>query len=175
MTIEMFNRACDMLLGEEAGYVNDPNDPGGETKWGVSKRSYPNLDIKNLTREDAKTKVYKPDFWDYLELDSFPPRLAFLVFDSAVNESPFMAVYILQRALGVFADGRLGPITKGAMRIATSTAQRLSDLCTEFVARRIVEETKLSIWKVYDLGWSRRLAAQPLRALAMEAPDGRVP
>lgn len=74
---------------EDGGYTNDPKDPGGETKWGISKRAHPELDIKNLTLEQA-LGIYKKDYWDCyrsrgLDLDSVDPDYAIAVFDSGVN------------------------------------------------------------------------------------------
>ena len=48
-----FEEIIDNVLESEGGYVNDKDDPGGETNMGISKRAYPDLDIKNLTREEA--------------------------------------------------------------------------------------------------------------------------
>jgi len=71
-------------LAEEGGYVNDPRDPGGETKWGISKKSYPLLDIKNLTPETA-SNIYCKDYWLASGSDSLPWPLCAVVFDTAVN------------------------------------------------------------------------------------------
>ncbi len=79
-----FDTACDRLLGLEGGYVNRPDDPGGETNWGISKRSYPNLNIKSLTRDQAK-EIYLKDFWLRGQMDKFEFALAYQVFDFAVN------------------------------------------------------------------------------------------
>ena len=54
-----FNEAIEIVLKHEGGYVNDIDDPGGETMMGISKKAYPNLDIKNLTKEDVKNIYYK--------------------------------------------------------------------------------------------------------------------
>ena len=53
-----FNEIIEKVLEHEGGYVNDPHDAGGETNYGIAKRWYPNVDIKNLTKEQAK-KIYK--------------------------------------------------------------------------------------------------------------------
>jgi hypothetical protein len=60
---EHFERAVAFVLRHEGGYVNDPRDPGGETKYGISKRAYPRLDIKGLTEADAK-EIYRRDYWE---------------------------------------------------------------------------------------------------------------
>ncbi len=59
---ENFKLAVENVLFHEGGYVNNPVDPGGETKFGISKRSYPTLDIKNLTKDDA-VNIYYNDYW----------------------------------------------------------------------------------------------------------------
>lgn len=63
-----FQRSLVRVLKHEGGYVSDPDDPGGETKFGVSKRSYPNLDIKNLTLNDISA-IYYRDFWHKASLE----------------------------------------------------------------------------------------------------------
>jgi lysozyme family protein len=67
------------------GYTNDPNDPGGETKWGISKRANPNVDIANLTKDGAKP-IYKVKYWDPLNLDNEAYAIALLLFDTSVNQ-----------------------------------------------------------------------------------------
>ncbi len=60
---ENFEKAMTFIFKWEGGYVNDGNDPGGETNFGISKRAYPNLDIKNLTKDEAK-QIYYRDYWE---------------------------------------------------------------------------------------------------------------
>lgn len=68
----------------EGGYVNDPTDPGGETNFGISKRSYPNLDIKNLTKQAAQA-IYQRDYWNAIGGDTLNPELACAALDTAIN------------------------------------------------------------------------------------------
>jgi lysozyme family protein len=79
-----WERAIAFVLAAEGGYVNDPNDAGGETNFGISKRAYPALDIKALTEADAKG-IYFRDYWIPLQCDRMEPALAIAVFDTAVN------------------------------------------------------------------------------------------
>ena len=79
-----FTRALTFTLKWEGGYSNDPNDPGGETKWGISKRAHPELDIKNLTEGEA-AKIYHTNYWTPLKCDKFDLPMAVCVFDTAVN------------------------------------------------------------------------------------------
>lgn len=79
-------------LRSDGGYTNDPQDPGGETKWGISKRAHKDLDIKNLMLDTAFT-IYKQDYYDIykqfkndpLTLDDEPVSFAVSIFDSGVN------------------------------------------------------------------------------------------
>lgn len=82
-----FEAAFQLVVGEEGGYVNDPHDPGGETRYGISKRAYPNLDIANLTLQQAHD-IYRRDYWDRLNLDALSWDKALLEFDAAVNQGP---------------------------------------------------------------------------------------
>ena len=98
-----FDQAFDRLLGHEGGYVNDSRDPGGETNWGISKRSYPNVDIKALTQADAKA-IYRRDFWAPVRADELPDVVRFDVFDAAVNHGVSQSAKWLQRAAGAQPD-----------------------------------------------------------------------
>ena len=81
-----FEKAFDMVLGHEGGYVNDPQDPGGETKFGISKQAYPNEDIRNLTIERAR-EIYLRDYWLATGCDRVTDdAMAILLFDCAVNQ-----------------------------------------------------------------------------------------
>ena len=113
-----FDAAFDILVGHEGGYVDHPDDPGGETKFGVSKRSYPELSIAALTLEDAKT-IYREDYWDRVRADKLPPELRFPLFDAAVNAGVAQSIKWLQRAVGVRDDGVIGPITMVAVKSTT--------------------------------------------------------
>jgi lysozyme family protein len=80
-----FNAAFLLVVGAEGGYVDDPNDPGGETKYGISKREYPSLNISALTIDDAKA-IYLRDYWAPLGLDAKPWGTSLLKFDASVNQ-----------------------------------------------------------------------------------------
>lgn len=147
-----FNEVFDRLIGHEGGYVNNPKDPGGETNWGISKRSYPNVNIKTLTREGAKV-IYKRDFWDRCSAEKMSPSLAYQAFDFAVNSGIGTAIRYLQRALGVADDGNWGMVTERALRERSET-----DVLMLYIAERLEFMTKLSNWDNASRGWSRRIA-----------------
>jgi lysozyme family protein len=92
------------------------SDQGGLTRWGVSQKSYPDLDIANLTRARA-AELYRRDYWERIYGDALPPMLALVVFDAAVNMGPKQAVKILQAALRIHEDGIVGPETTMAARM----------------------------------------------------------
>jgi lysozyme family protein len=147
-----FETAFDRLLGHEGSYVNDPNDPGGETNWGISKRSYPHVNIKALTRDGAAA-IYREDFWDRIHADTLPDSVAFQVFDFAVNSGVSTAIRYLQRAVGVADDGYWGPVSQAA---ASATTE--SDIIMRLNAERLDLMTRLRNWPHASRGWARRIA-----------------
>ena len=82
-----FDKAMDFILSIEGGYVNDLNDPGGETNYGISKNKYPDIDIKGLTESEAR-EIYKKDYWDAFGCNDLPFPLDMCAFDSAVQHRP---------------------------------------------------------------------------------------
>lgn len=151
-----FNAAFDRLLGHEGGYVNDPRDPGGETNWGISKRSYPNINIKALSREGAK-EIYKKDFWD--KVGNAHPAVKFQVFDFAVNGGVSVAIQKLQLAVGAADDGHWGPHSQECYE-----KMELNDILMRFNAYRLLFYTDLKGWTTYSKGWARRTANNLLYA-----------
>lgn len=112
---ERFKKAMAVVLKHEGGYVNNPLDTGGETKYGISKRAYPHLDIKNLTIDEAMA-IYHGDYWKPVQGDLIVGNeLAIQVFDMAVNAGIGAAAKILQTIVGVTADGVIGPVTLRAV------------------------------------------------------------
>jgi len=152
--MDNFLVAINRVLGIEAGLVDDPNDPGGVTKWGISKRSYPNLDITNLTRDQA-VALYHRDFWSVLGLDSLPLSIASQILDFAVNSGGDIAKRALQRAVGVAPDGVVGGHTLAALK---STEPH--DLIMIFLAERLDFMTGCKNWGADGKGWARRVSQQ---------------
>jgi lysozyme family protein len=88
--MSFFLQAFAVVVGEEGGYVNDPADPGGETRYGISKRAYPDVDIKNLTLAQAQA-IYQRDYWDALACDGYSWEVALVTFDCGVNQGVSVA------------------------------------------------------------------------------------
>lgn len=145
-----FDEAFTRLLGHEGGYSNDPKDPGGETNWGISKRSYPQLDVKNLTKDQAMA-IYYQDFWTPLK--DANPAIKFQVFDFAVNSGIQTAIRKLQQVVGVADDGHWGPVSSAALG-----AMDINDVLMMFVAARLRFWASLSTWPTYGKGWALRAA-----------------
>lgn len=149
-----FDKAVQFVLAMEGGYTIDLNDRGGETNYGISKRSYPNLDIKNLTREQAMD-IYEKDFWQACKCDELSSPLSIAVFDSAVNQGVGAATRMLQIALDVNVDGIIGQKTitasykTGVNGIRRFMAQRM--------ARYIRTIMKDATQEVFAENWSNRL------------------
>jgi lysozyme family protein len=147
-----FDEIFDRLLGHEGGYVNHPADPGSETNWGISKRTYPNVNIKKLTREGAK-EIYRRDFWQPLNGDRLYDGVAYQLFDFAVNSGINTAIRAYQRALGVADDGYFGKVS-----LARSASMSESDQIMRLLAERIDFMRKLNTWQSFGKGWMGRIA-----------------
>lgn len=118
----VFDSAFEFMLPHEGGYVNNPRDPGGETKYGITKRTYPDEDIQNLTVERAK-ELYRRDFWYPLYDRINSQAIANKLFDLGVNMGRRPAVTLLQKACiqcgeVTAADGGFGPNTLLAVNSA---------------------------------------------------------
>lgn len=151
------------LLPIEGGYSNDPDDPGNwtggrkgsgklkGTKYGIAANTYPNLDIKNITWDQAKA-IYKRDFWDKVNGDILPGAVQYSALDGAINSGISRSVRWLQGAARVADDGIWGPVT---LRAVTSADP--NDLLLRYNALRLQFMTDLSTWDRYGKGWARRI------------------
>ncbi len=151
-----FLEAIRVVLLDEGGYGNDPNDPGGETNWGIDKRTYPDLDIKNLTRDEA-IEIYYNDWWQKYRLDLLPNKVRGKIFNVGVNTGMRQAVKFLQRAVNVNDDGIIGPVTLAAANEADPdiVLQSLRDQQRQFYIN--LANARPSSRKFLN-GWLRRAA-----------------
>lgn len=140
-----FNEAFEFTVGHEGGYVNDPVDPGGETKYGISKRAYPMLNIKDLSIEDAKL-IYEKDYWQAAGCDRLSYPLNLIVFDNAVHSGVKAALDNLRQ----YPDWR------------DLIVERIEDMLD------IVERRPASL--KYLKGWIRRAVALYRKGLYIEHP-----
>ena len=146
-----FDIAIARVLANEGGYTPGlPGDPGGETNFGISKRSYPNVDIKALTRASA-IAIYQRDFWVTVHADAMPAVLQFQALDFAVNAGIGTAIRKLQAAAGVADDGHWGPVTQAKVQVTPPAA-----LTASFMALTLAYKRKLSNWPTFCNGWVDR-------------------
>ncbi|ATG74333.1 peptidoglycan-binding protein [Zobellella denitrificans] len=117
---EAFRHGVTFILAAEGsfrpdgGYIIHPNDPGGETKHGISKRAYPHEDIKNLSRERA-VFLYHRDYWKSAHCHEWQDGVSLAVLDAAVQHGYLVAIKLLQEVAGVKPDGLVGPKTRAAV------------------------------------------------------------
>lgn len=161
-----FDQAFERLIGHEGKFTNDRQDRGnwttgvigkGElkgTKYGISAMTYPDLDIKSLSLQQAK-KIYKRDWWDKINADQIDTALVFQVWDFAINAGMGTAKRKLQKAVGVVEDGMIGKQT-----IQAINNTELNDVLMKFNAERLKYYTSLSTWSRYGKGWTLRVAGQ---------------
>ena len=159
-----FDIAFKLLIGHEGGYTDLRSDPGNwtggvvgkgvlkGTKYGIASNSYPSLDIKNLTLDQAK-KIYKRDYWDKVKGDQLPADLAFHVFDMAVNSGVSRGIKLLQNTVGTTQDGLIGPATLKAV-----SAMNTHDAVLIYSANRLTFYTSLSTFGTFGKGWTNRVA-----------------
>ena len=156
---ELFEKAIEVVLEHEGGFVDHPDDKGGATNFGISERYNPGVDVANLTRE-AAIEIYWERYWEGKNYDRLPERLAIKVFDLAVNMGRRTAGAILQRALRavgtrVSIDGIIGRETSGAAsracEIAVLAAVR-SEAAGEYRIRLVRDESQ----EVFAEGWIAR-------------------
>ena len=144
-----------VILRNEGGYINHPNDPGGETNFGIAKKFYPNEDIKNMTIPRA-TYLYYRDYWLPMNLKGFKnEELVLQVFDFGINAGIRRSIKLLQRLVGVIDDGFVGPITTKIIN------DQDSDIVKKFKNRRRIYYMNLAAQKpkleVFLRGWLRRV------------------
>lgn len=161
-----FDTAFDRLIGQEGKFSAGPNDPGNwtggrvgvgqckGTNFGIAANTYPDLDIKGLTLDQAK-EIYRRDWWQKIGADEIDGAIVYQMWDFAVNAGMSTAKRKLQAAVGVAEDGSIGPQT-----IAAVNAMDKNDVLLRFNAQRIRYYTSLSTWPTYGKGWANRVASQ---------------
>jgi lysozyme family protein len=147
-----FETAVDFILDVESGLVDDPSDPGGLTKFGISQRAYPSLNIRDLTIDGAKA-LYRKDYWNLCSCDKLPAGIAVVLFDAAVNQGIGASIRMLQTSVNVTPDGVIGPTTISAVAAQTTPA-----IIAEMIARRSLAYAQSPLLGTDGLGWFRRLA-----------------
>lgn len=148
-----------LILKHEGGAIitNDARDSGGLTRYGISQKAYPALDIANLTESQAR-EIYARDYWTACKCQELPPALALCVFDAAVNQGPVYARRTLQQVLRVPVDGKIGPVTLNKAAIDPAGA------VTAYQSARALTYTKTKGFDVYGGGWLSRVISTAIAA-----------
>lgn len=157
-----FEKAFEKLLGHEGGFVDHPRDPGGATRYGITQRvarahGYQG-EMRELPVSEAR-RIARIAYWDAVRADEVPDAVRYDLFDAAYHSGPEQATKWLQRAAGADDDGKLGPKTLLAVRMADPQllAKRFNGYRLRFLA-------DLKTWDAFGKGWARRVAANLLGA-----------
>lgn len=154
--MSVFDNIFERLMKHEGGYVNHPNDPGGETMYGVTKRvaqahGYYG-DMRKLPKATAKA-ITEKSYYKAVKGDQLDRLIAWQLTDAAYNHGKRRAVKFLQAAVGASQDGLIGPRT-----LAAVNKMDKNDVVFLFNAERIEFYTRLRTWQTFGRGWARRVA-----------------
>ncbi len=149
-----FDQAFEFVFKEEGGYVNDPSDSGGETKYGISKRAHPGVDVKSLTKITCKP-LYRV-YWENVRAELFPDNLRLQLFDFGFTSGAKTSIRLAQRLAGVKPDGKVGTLTINA-------AKKLSP--DDIYAARVMFYERLADRRPKDKKYLKGWKARSLRAL----------
>ena len=160
-----FPEAIVHILAAEGGYSNNPKDPGGETRYGITKRTaraHGYLGSMRTLPMATAARIYKISYWDVCQCGQLPPWLRLAVFDAAVHSGPAQSVRWLQQALGVPVTGRIGPETVAAAAGKTD-CQAVIDALLDL---RLAYLQRLKNWKTFKNGWTARI--EKVRSLSCQ-------
>lgn len=167
-----FEHCLNTVLKHEGGYVNHPRDPGGRTNLGITQRTLESWlgepvneqRMRNLTVDDVRP-IYRERFWSVVRADQMPVGIDLAVFDFAVNAGPRTSVRLLQRVIGVSADGLVGPITLGTLAQFVHVATAETVIVAHCDLRRDYYRS-LDTFDTFGRGWLRRTDEVQAQALA---------
>jgi lysozyme family protein len=164
-----FRDCLKLVLKHEGGFVNHPKDPGGITNLGVTKRVWEEWIGHPATEKDMReltpaivAPMYEMRYWRTSYCEKLPRGLDLLVFSMAVNAGAGRSVKLLQDAIGVVADGVIGPNTMA--RINEANVETLID---KFSEARTAYYKGLKLFPVFGVGWLRRTESEKKEALQM--------
>ncbi len=156
ITTTAFAPLFDRLMKHEGGYVNHPNDPGGETKWGVTKRVARKFGYRGSMRNFPKStanEIAEKLYWEKVKGGELDKAIAWQILDASYNHGVRRSIKFLQKAVGVNDDGIIGDITLGAVN-----AMDKNDVIFLFNAERLEFYARLGTFRTFGRGWTRRVA-----------------
>jgi lysozyme family protein len=164
-----FERCLAEVLKHEGGWSDHPVDPGGATMKGVTIGTFAQFKGRKVTKAELRAisdadlrTIYRRKYWDVVRGDDLPAGLDLVAFDAAVNSGPSRGARWLQQALGVTADGKIGPATVEASRRA-APASIIMSAC----AIRMDFLRGLKTWGTFGKGWARRVQSVERVAIGM--------
>ncbi len=174
MTSMAFQRAVQHILEWEGGYSNHAADPGGATKYGITRKTLSEFVGRKVSREevqamdrDLAVHIYHRNYWKKIMGDRLPPAISLIVMDAAANSGVRTAGRFLQTALNeqgnqLKRDGLIGERTLAAVDRAD-----IAELLDEYIVRRAVFYGALRTFTSFGLGWARRLVSTARRASSL--------
>jgi lysozyme family protein len=173
MAAENWEKAFQLVLKHEGGFVNHPKDPGGMTNLGVTKKVWEEFigrevderEMRALTPDVVKP-LYKKNYWDKIKGDQLPSGVDYAAYDLAVNSGTGRAAKYLQRIAGVPDDGVIGPKSMEAILSCdpVETVDAICDMRLDFLQR-------LPTWNTFGKGWGRRVEEVKSIGLQMAKAD----
>lgn len=156
-------------LRHEGGWADHPKDPGGATMRGVTIGTFAQFKGRKVTKAELRAisdadlrAIYRRNYWDKVKADDLPSGLDLVAFDAAVNSGPARGARWLQQALGVTADGKIGPAT-----IAAAQKADAGFIVERAINVRLAFLKSLKTWGTFGKGWQRRVDAVRAEALRM--------
>jgi lysozyme family protein len=163
-----FDRCLAEVLKHEGGWADHPKDPGGATMKGITIGTYAQWKGRKVTKaelraitDDEVATIYRRKYWNVVRGDDLPAGLDLVAFDAAVNSGPARGARWLQQALGVNADGKVGPVTINAATGAYEPA-----VIERAIGFRLAFLRNLKTWGTFGRGWQRRVDS--VRAVALD-------
>lgn len=151
----VFSRAVAFVIDVLEGGERPVIDSGWLTRFGISQRSHPTVDVARITRADAEA-IYHRDYWSALRAELLPPAIALLLFAAAVNLGNTPAARILQHCVGVKQDGIVGQVTQ--LEVYRHDQRGLGVTFSTYWLRSYYElVTERPEFLKYLDGWNRRV------------------
>jgi len=168
---ENFDKALELVLKHEGGYVDHPQDPGGATNYGITKKVYETYLGRSCTKDEVKempleavSEIYKRKYWDKIKGDDLPNGLDWCVFDFAVNAGVSRAARTLQGFLATAIDGIIG---SGTLEAIDNYPTSIKGVIEVYTAQRSTFYRTLKHYETFGKGWDRRCYETRKTALNM--------
>ena len=157
-----FRKALEHVLRNEGGYVNDPDDPGGETYKGIARKMNPQWkgwplidkrDFSNPMLEKLVSDFYRDNYWTPIKGDSISSQdVATSIFDFGINAGVKTSAALAQSVVGAEIDGAIGSDSISAIN-AFDEEHFIAAFTVVKIARYVLICKKRPTSKKYFFGW----------------------